>query len=130
MYKHGQAAINHQKGVTACANELIKISWQSSYQRDNDDNNGGSGARRHLHRLAKRLRHSLLECATRTYGRQIYTSYLGLTFWEGKKEILKIESIYLLVVTKDEGIAVIDAELEPEIQRWDCYCGYRWTRCY
>ena len=41
-----------------------------------------------------------------------------------------IDSIYLLVVTKDEGIGVIDAELEPEIQRWDCYCGYRWTRCY
>ena len=103
VYKHGQAAINHQKGVTACANELIKISWQSSYQRDNDDNNGGSGARRRrLHRLAKRLRHSLLECATRTYGRQIYTSYIRLTFWQRKKEKLKIVSIYV-PLSCDEG---------------------------
>ena len=57
------------------------------------------------------------------------------TYVLAAKEILKIVSIYvlstyLLVVTKDEGIVVIDAELEPEIQRWDCYCGYRWTRCY
>ena len=70
-----------------------------------------------------------------TYLRTANLHVVHKTYVLAAKEILKIVSIYvlstyLLVVTKDEGIVVIDAELEPEIQRWDCYCGYRWTRCY
>ena len=39
---------------------------------------------------------------TRTYGRQIYTSYIRLTFWQRKKEKLKIVSIYV-PLSGDEG---------------------------
>ena len=39
---------------------------------------------------------------TRTYRRQIYTSYIRLTFWQRKKEKLKIVSIYV-PLSGDEG---------------------------